>query len=151
MYGLLGAFYVGGISVATDCMADPLASWRTVLMNCLDETVYFIPGLLVIVPLVTINVLRMTRRFALPINRLSKEMQLLSDGLSESPLTEDPNEPWSHLVTQFNELREELLELRQASVMPPTSSVPTAGRATMEPLPEIEIPDLSKELANAML
>ena len=148
---MVGAFYVGAISLATDSMTDPLANWRSVLTQCVDETVYWVPGLLVIIPLVTVNLLRFTRRYALSIDRLSKQMQLLSDGKSESPLEFDANDVWGHLATQFNELREEILELRQASLLQPVVVPPKKARAQTEPLPEIEIPDFGKELADAML
>ncbi len=149
MYGVIGAFYVGAISLATDSMTDPLSNWRSVLTQCVDETVYWVPGLLVIIPLVSVNLLRLTRRYALQVDRLSKEMQLLSDGKSESPLEFDSNDAWGHLAYQFNELREEVLELRQTSLLQPL--VPLKPKAQMESLPEIEIPDFSKELADAML
>lgn len=150
MYGVIGASYVGAITLATDCMTDPLANWKSVLTQCVDETVYWVPGLLILVPLVTFNLLRLTRRFALPIDRLSTEMQLLSDGKSESPLELNPNEPWAQLATQFNELRDEILELRQASLLQPAVVPPAPVTDPLDSLPEIEIPDFSKELADAM-
>ena len=150
MYGVIGAFYVGAISLATDSMIDPLADWPSILTQCVDETVYWVPGLLVIIPVFTVNLLRLTRRYALSIDRLSKEMQLLSDGQSESPVEFDSNDPWAHMATQFNELREEILELRQASLLQPAVVPPAPPRAQMESLLEIEIPDFSKELADSM-
>jgi methyl-accepting chemotaxis protein len=148
---VLGAVYVGATSLATDSMTDPDADWQTVLIKCLDEAVYIVPGLLVIVPLVAVNLLRLTRRYASPIDKLSKEMQLLSAGKSDAPLVFDNSDAWSHLATQFNELREEILELRQTVLLQPHLSRPSPAISQTRSLPEIEIPNVSKELADAML
>ncbi len=127
-YALVGIVYFAAISLTTDAMTDPHYDWQSIWMKCCDEAVYWAPGLLFILPTLGIDLLRLTRRFALPVNRIAEEIHLLAHGKSESPLTLDAAEPWERIATDFNQLREELLELRQMSML--AKGRPTAFAAS---------------------
>lgn len=116
-YAILGIIYFAAISLTTDSMADPHFDWHSMWMKCCDEAVYWAPGLLFILPTLAIDLLRFTRRFTLPVNRVAQEIRLLTEGKSESPLVLDGCEAWENLAREFNELREELLELRQSNML----------------------------------
>ena len=49
-------------------------------IRCCDEAIYWGPGLLIILPVLAVDLLRLTRRFAAPVSRLREEMRLLGGG-----------------------------------------------------------------------
>ncbi len=121
-YALVGITYVACISLATSAMGKPEFSMSSVLMQCFDEVIFWAPGLLFIVPTLAIDMLRFSRRFASPVCRLRQEMQLLASGQSDAPMSIDSHDSWHDLADEFNKLRLELLDLRQAKLLQPASN-----------------------------
>ncbi|TWT83034.1 hypothetical protein CA13_44970 [Planctomycetes bacterium CA13] len=85
------------------------------LFECLDDIITWLPGLFVLGPIAAYDLLTTTNRFAGPICRLRREMKMLVDDESPRELTFRENDHWSEVAKHYNELRQELLELRAES------------------------------------
>ena len=113
LYALACLFYFSGVIVLTESMANPEEAISSVIFRCLDDTIYWGPGLVLLVPAFIYDLLKVSNRFAGPVFRLRREMRRLADGESEYALSFREDDNWSELADVFNELREELLELRE--------------------------------------
>ncbi len=132
-YAAVGIVYFAAISLTTASMSDPAFSWSSVWLKCCDEAIYWAPGLLFILPTLAVDLLRLTRRFAHPINQLSAELQLLADGKSESRLVLRGCESWQPMVNDYNRLRAEVLELRQFKMLAKGRPAAFASTVATEP------------------
>ncbi|MEM9588707.1 MAG: hypothetical protein AAGA03_15605, partial [Planctomycetota bacterium] len=83
------------------------------LLRFVDEAVFWLPGLLLLLPLTAYDLLWASHRFAGPVFRLRREMLRLADGAETDPLLLREDDQWTDLVTPYNRLRKELLELRE--------------------------------------
>jgi len=115
LYGGACLLYFSGVILLTESMANPEEAISSVIFRCLDDTIYWGPGLVLLVPAFAYDLLRVSNRFAGPVFRLRREMRRLADGESEYPLSFREADNWTELADVFNELREELLELRENS------------------------------------
>ena len=113
LYGCACAVYFIVILVFTESMSDPGEPLIEAVLRCLDEAIYWAPGLMLLTPVVAYDLLKITNRFAGPIYRLRHEMQRLLDGESDAPLGFRDGDYWGEMADIFNEIRDELLELRQ--------------------------------------
>ncbi|TWU36713.1 hypothetical protein Q31b_49950 [Novipirellula aureliae] len=95
------------------------------LLTFIDDAITWLPGLLVLGPIAAYDLLTMTNRFAGPICRLRREMRLLIDNQSASELHFREHDHWSDVAEVYNELRKEVIDLRQEVANrhsePPTS------------------------------
>ena len=98
------------IMVFTATITSPNKPLSEIIIRCLDEAVYWAPGLLLLGPLVAYDLLKLTSRFAGPAFRLRREMERLVAGESQYPLNFregdendcrglSPNTPWSDTKT----------------------------------------------------
>ena len=89
---------------------SPLRSVR----QCFDVFAAWAPGLTMLAPIIAYDILIFTHRFAGPMFRLRREMRRLVDHESESPILLRENDHWLEMADLFNELREELITLRES-------------------------------------
>ncbi|MDA8744176.1 hypothetical protein N9N28_06040 [Rubripirellula amarantea] len=115
LYSTACTIYFVVIAVFATCMSDPDRSISDSLTLCLDEAIYWAPGLILLAPLVIYDMLKVTNRFAGPVFSLRREMQRLIDNKSERPLKFREGDTWTDLASRFNLIREEVLELRKAN------------------------------------
>ncbi|MGB7326300.1 MAG: hypothetical protein WBD31_15610 [Rubripirellula sp.] len=113
LYSVACAVYFIVILVFAETMSNTNATFNDAVFKCLDEAIYWAPGLILLAPLVAYDMLRLTNRFAGPVFRLRREMQRLADGNSEFPLTFRDGDYWTDFAGVFNSLRDELMELRE--------------------------------------
>ncbi|TWU57408.1 hypothetical protein [Rubripirellula reticaptiva] len=113
LYSVACAVYFIVILVFAETMSNTNATLSDAIVKCMDEAIYWAPGLILLAPLVAYDMLRLTNRFAGPIFRLRREMQRLVDGKSEFPLTFRDGDYWTDFAGVFNKLRDELIELRE--------------------------------------
>ena len=113
LYSGACAVYFIVILVCTESLSDPDEPLLDALLRCIDDAIYWAPGLMLLVPVMAYDLLRMTNRFAGPVFRLRREMQRLLDEESEYPLSFRDGDYWAELADIFNELRAELHELRE--------------------------------------
>jgi hypothetical protein len=114
------------------------------VLHCLNEVVYWAPGLILMAPVVVYDLLYVTNRFAGPVYRLHREMQKLIDNESAGSLAFRDGDYWTELAVTFNQIRDEMLELRGE---PSESSKPTECSETPDDSDEpssqgIESPNL---------
>ncbi|MEM9644464.1 MAG: hypothetical protein AAF989_05685 [Planctomycetota bacterium] len=112
LHGAALAVYFTLIQFFSQAMARPDRGALDVLMQFLDEAIYWGPGLMLLGPLFAYDQLKISNRFAGPIFRLRREMNRLIKHQSESPLSFRDEDYWNDLGDPFNQIREELLALR---------------------------------------
>lgn len=113
LYSAACSIYFVVILAFSRSMANPHAALDDSLLHCLDDAIYWAPGLLFLIPLMAYDMLKLTNRFAGPVFRLRREMQRLVSGESERPLNFRDGDYWTDVADVFNELRSELIDLRQ--------------------------------------
>lgn len=124
LYSFACALYFIVILIFTESMTDPNVPLSEAAFRCFDEAIYWLPGLMLLTPVVAYDLLMVSNRFAGPAYRLRRELQRLIDGQSITPLSFRDGDYWIELADRFNVIRAELLELResQACKDPKTSS-----------------------------
>ncbi len=113
LYSAACGVYFIVILIFTESMSRPESTVGDAIMACLDEAIYWAPGLVLLAPLVAYDMLKLTNRFAGPIFRLRREMEQLVAGESAYGLNFREGDYWTEMVPVFNQLRTELLELRE--------------------------------------
>lgn len=113
LYVTACAVYFLVMLLFTESMSSPERNFGEAIMNCVHDSIYWAPGLLLLLPLVVVDILQVTNRFAGPIFRLRREMQLLARDQSERPLEFRDDDCWLAMAGEFNVLRDELMQLRE--------------------------------------
>ena len=90
----------------------------------------WIPSLVLVMPLVIFDVLRLSHLFTGPIYRLRRHLQLLSSDANCGPLKFRTDDYWQDLVQPINQLQSEILQLRELVAKQNTllSGAPPADR-----------------------
>lgn len=112
-YSLACALYFIMILVFTESMSRKDISVGEAAFACVEEAIYWLPGLLLMVPIIAYDMLKQTNRFAGPVSRLRREMQRLVANESDRPLNFRDDDYWAEMADEFNQIRSELLELRK--------------------------------------
>ncbi|MFG0264850.1 MAG: hypothetical protein ACF8AM_06805 [Rhodopirellula sp. JB055] len=112
LYGTACVTYFVVIQFFTQSMIHPGVATSDLFLSLTDEAVYWVPGLLVLGPLMIYDVLKVSNRFAGPIFSMRREMQNLVDGKEGRNISFRNDDHWSAMAIQFNTIREEVLELR---------------------------------------
>lgn len=113
LYSSACGIYFTIILIFTEWMSNPESTFPEAIFACLNEAIYWAPGLMLLVPVVAYDLLRFTNRFAGPFFRLRREMQRLANDESEMPLGFRDGDYWVEIADDFNAVRKELIELRQ--------------------------------------
>ncbi|MEM6979192.1 MAG: hypothetical protein AAF539_05940 [Planctomycetota bacterium] len=77
------------------------------------EAIFWLPGLVALMPLMIIDMLRQTNRVAGPVFSLRRQMRHLADNKPSRTLSFRGNDYWVSMAEDFNALRAELLQLRE--------------------------------------
>ena len=117
LYSCACAVYFIVILIFTESMSDPDQPFSEAVFRCFDEAIFWAPGLMLLTPVVAYDLLRVTNRFAGPVFRLRREMQRLVDHESIDPLNFRDGDYWLEMADIFNQIRDELLELREAQAI----------------------------------
>ncbi len=88
-------------------------SFSRTFFACLDVIACWAPGLMLLAPIITYDILRFTNRFAGPMFRLRREMQRLIDAESDQPIALRSDDHWPEMADLFNQIQAELIELRK--------------------------------------
>ncbi len=113
LYSFVCCLYFAATQLLAAFLSHPDASISEIVTMYLDEAVYGFCGLVLLVPLVVYDLLHATNRIAGPIFRLRREMRDLAHSDDVEDLSFRHNDHWHDIADTFNELREELLELRR--------------------------------------
>lgn len=115
LYAVCCATYFGVIMLFSESITDPHESAADALFRCLDEFIFWLPGFVILAPVIAYDLLRITNRFTGPIFRLRKEMIKLADGEDASHLSFRDEDHWNDMAELFNRIHDELVELRAAA------------------------------------
>lgn len=113
LYAAATAIYLLVIFILSDALSHPKEPVSESLLRCLDEAVFWAPGLMLLAPLFAYDLIHISNRFVGPMFRLRRELRKLSNGEAVGPMFSRQGDFWSDASDSFNRLREELLELRQ--------------------------------------
>jgi hypothetical protein len=113
IYGVSCVIYLTCMVVCTQWTHTPEQPLRTVLDRCAEDILFWLPGLLILIPLATHDLLKTSGRFAGPVVRLQSEMKLLLECQSERPIQFRKGDYWPELASTYNQIRGEVLLLRR--------------------------------------
>lgn len=128
VYAAAGLLYMCCVLYFSQALSDPTLSWAQHFGNFAFDAFCWAPGLLVLMPIVAHDVLRMSNRFAGPVFRLRTEMQHLVSGQEGREIKFRDEDQWTELAPLYNQLRAELLELRKQA-QPPVNQPPRPVKA----------------------
>lgn len=113
-YAAATAIYLLVIFVLSDSLSHPQEPLSESLFRCLNEAVFWAPGLMLLAPLFAYDLINISNRFVGPMFRLRRELRKLSNGEDVAPMYSRKNDFWGDAAESFNRLRDELATRRQA-------------------------------------
>ncbi len=113
LYWLFGLIYLGLGSACFQFCQHPEWSVTEHIRGLLSQCGPWLPCLILIMPLVIFDVVRLSNLFAGPIYRLRRHLLALADNPERPPLTFREDDYWHNLVEPVNKLQTQILELRQ--------------------------------------
>ena len=112
LYAAATGLYLVIVFVLSDALSHPRESIAESVFRCLDEAVFWAPGLMLLAPLFAYDLIHVSNRFVGPMFRLRRELRKLSNGEMVAPIYSRQGDYWSDASESFNRLRDELVELR---------------------------------------
>lgn len=112
-YSLACGLYFMMALVITESLSNPHEAVSETTRRCLDEAAFWAPGFMLLTPIIIYDLLGISNRFAGPIFRLRHQMRDLAKGKPTAPLTFREGDYWQEVADSFNQIRRELLELRE--------------------------------------
>lgn len=113
LYSAASVIYFFIILIFREWISSPSVSFLEAVFSSVGESTYWVPGFMLLIPIVAYDLLRLTNRFAGPFFRLRREMQRLARDESETSLRFREGDFWVEIADDFNSVREELLRLRK--------------------------------------
>ncbi|MBD54562.1 MAG: hypothetical protein CMM05_05700 [Rhodopirellula sp.] len=112
LYATGTAIYLLVIFILSDTLSHPEEPVSESLLRCLDEAIFWVPGLMLLAPLFAYDLINISNRFVGPMFRLRRELRRLANGETVGPMFSRQGDFWADASESFNRLREELIELR---------------------------------------
>lgn len=112
-YAVAGVTYFCFMMVCAQWTYMPEQPIEDVLIRFGEDSIYWLPGLLILAPLAVHDLLKTTASIAGPVIRLQNEMKLLLNCRSERPIRFRDGDHWPELGGTYNQVRGELLMLRR--------------------------------------
>lgn len=113
IYAAATAIYLLVIFILSDALSHPKEPVSESLLRCLDEAVFWAPGLMLLAPLFAYDLIHISNRFVGPMFRLRRELRKLANGENVAPIFSRQGDFWTDASDSFNCLREELAGLRE--------------------------------------
>lgn len=136
LYAAATGMYLLVIFILSDALSHPREPISESLLRCLDEAVFWAPGLILLAPLFAYDLIHISNRFVGPMFRLRRELRKLSNGETVSPMYSRQGDFWADASESFNRLREELVELRASdSGSPEVSDLDDTLDSDLNPIP----------------
>lgn len=104
--------YFTVIQLFTQSLLHPQVALPELLEHFVDDALFWLPGLLVLVPVMVLDLLQLTNRFTGPIFSLRREIQALINGKTGRRISFRQSDYWNSMASQFNAVRDELVRLR---------------------------------------
>ncbi|MEM9826928.1 MAG: hypothetical protein AAF958_10085 [Planctomycetota bacterium] len=115
LYAIGAAVYFLTIVVVEEASVYEDRGVVDVLQSITEQSIYWLPGFIMLTPIMIYDLLKTTNRFAGPVYSLRRELRRLADGESKRPIFFRDGDYWADMATSFNQVREELIERRQTS------------------------------------
>ncbi len=112
LYWGIGLAYLGLGSVFSQYYQNPQWTWQEHASTLFAQVWPWIPSLVLFMPLVVFDVVRMSNLFVGPVHRLRKHLVELKNDPQCEPLTFRPDDYWQNLLKPMNDLQVEILHLR---------------------------------------
>ena len=125
LYGAGGLLYFSVIELLDVALSDTAHSRGEILWNFMGQTIYWAPGLFVLMPIFAYDLLRVSNGFTGPVLRLRREMKALTLGEDREPIEFRADDFWQEMAAEYNLLRKEVNKLREQ-----LAAVPQAENAT---------------------
>lgn len=119
-YWLLVVLLLAGVSCAQVLLAGGEAPWPVLLNRCLQALGPSLIALLMILPLLLLDSLRFSHRFAGPMGRLRREVGRLADGQWQGALRFRKGDYWHTLADEINRVAARLKVLESSTNSPQT-------------------------------
>jgi len=113
LYGVCGLLYFSLIRLLDVAMTYPAESYWQIADRFFAEAIYWAPGMCVLLPVFAYELMWMSNRFVGPVVRLRGEMRRLIRGNDVGVIEFRVDDYWSELADDFNQLREEVVKLRE--------------------------------------
>ncbi|MEM6688541.1 MAG: HAMP domain-containing protein [Planctomycetota bacterium] len=104
--------YFAIIFVFAQIVQHPDETWGDIRNRCFAEAIFWMPGLMLLAPLMAVDCLQTTRRFAGPLTRLQRHMESLASGQETTPLQFRDDDHFQEMAESFNLTRSELIRLK---------------------------------------
>ena len=130
-YWIYFLFTISLLLIWWDAFAGPPREFMTVVGDVYKRFVPAAAASLLLVPLVVMDVLRMSNRFAGPARRLKNGLRELGEGKSVKPMTFRDNDFWQETAAEFNRLNDRINQLSARQGRQPAA-------ADLEPVPLVE-------------
>ncbi len=114
LYATACGLYFAVILIFSESLSNPQQSIGAAILQCMDEMIYWLPGLAILAPVIAYDILRITNRFTGPVFRLRREMTRLAEGQDVPPMVFREGDSWCDMSEIFNQIRDEMIELRGA-------------------------------------
>jgi methyl-accepting chemotaxis protein len=115
-YWIYCVFTMSLLLIWWDLFAAPPRPFMVVLSEVFQRFAPAAAASLIVVPLVVMDVLRMSNRFAGPARRLQNGLRELGEGKQVKPLIFRDNDFWQETAAEFNRVNDRIVQLvaRQA-------------------------------------
>ena len=114
LYATACGLYFAVILIFSESLSNPEQSITAATLQCVDEMIYWLPGLAILAPVIAYDILRITNRFTGPVFRLRRELTRLAEGQEVQPMVFREDDYWREMSEIFNRIRDEMIELRSA-------------------------------------
>ena len=110
IYWIAGLGLLGGTVLCDQWWRNPNWTFSQHLLEFFAQVWPWLPSVLLLMPLVLFDVVRLSHQFGGPLYRLRKHLHELQDDLSVEPLSFRESDYWQELVGPVNWLHAQLLE-----------------------------------------
>lgn len=131
-YWVYCLFTISLLLIWWDAFAGPPREFMTIVSDVYQRFAPAAAASLLVLPLVVMDVLRMSNRFAGPARRLKDGLRELSEGKQVRPLTFRDNDFWQETAAEFNRVNDRINQLSARQARHAAAEEPEAD-AVVEP------------------
>jgi hypothetical protein len=123
-YSLACLLYFMMTLVITEFFSSTDESIAATTRRCLEEAIFWAPGIVLLIPIFVYDLLQLTHQFVSPFLQLRRQLQRLAEGAPVDELSLLDTDDWRGVSDSFNQIRRELVSLRQQSASHTRSTGP---------------------------
>lgn len=149
LYWILGILYVGLGSACFQYYAQPQWTFENHVHGLVGQFWPWLPSLILFLPLVIYDILRVSHQVSGPIHRLRGQLIKLAGSSECAPLNFRDDDYWQDLVKPVNDLQSEILALRMAVMQMAADNVARQSVGAAEPQERTEPALFSADVSQA--